>query len=637
MSRLTFRNYFAETHLFSRRLFLAMLLVLACVGALIGRLYYLQVVQRSLYTTLSNANQFSLVPLEPNRGLIYDRNGVLLADNMTVYGLDVVPERSQHLESDLKAIGQLITITPEDMHQFRRASRQRRSREGVPLKLNLTEDEVARFYLNQYRFPGFRVTARLMRYYPLGDTMVSALGYVARINEDELSKLDPVNYAGTDYIGKLGIEKFYESRLHGKVGYQQMETDANGHVVRILKQIPPVAGDNLYLSLDSGLQKAAEEALGDDQGAVVAIEPKTGQVLAFVSNPRYDPNAFVRGVSSKEYRVLQSDPQKPLYNRPLRGLYPPGSTIKPFLGLQGLESGLITPSFAIYDSGVFTMPGVSHVFKDWNWRRGGHGRVDLHKAIVESCDVYYYTLASRMGIGRLHNMEARFGLGQKTGLDVDEELKGVAPSPAWKRAALGQSWYGGDTVNAGIGQGYTLVTPLQMASAVATMANRGVGFQPHFLQRWQTLDGRFEQPAPVPQSPVVLKNGHNWDLIHEAMQDVVDSARGTAYRGMRKNGPLTYTAAGKTGTAQVFRPKSYGDEDSSAIPKKYRSHAWFISFAPVENPKIALAVLVENHPHQGPVVARKVLDYYLLPDHGVKAASDSSVDPSEEDPDGGDG
>jgi len=617
MSRFTLKNYWAEAHLFTRRAFIACFFIGILLVLLIGRLVYLQVIQHKIYTTLSDVNQLALIPLDPNRGLIYDRNGVLLAENVPTFSLDVVPERVQHFKEALASLQKIVTITPEDLKQFHKVRKQQRSADGIPLKLNLTEEEVARFYLNQYKFPGFHITGRLMRNYPLGDTVVSAIGYVSRINEEELSRVDASNYAASSYIGKIGLEKSYEDLLHGQVGYQQVETDANGHVVRVLKRTPPVAGANLYLSLDSGLQKAAEDALGKEQGAVVAIEPSTGQVLAFVSNPRYDPNMFVRGITTSEFNTLQNDPERPLYNRPLRGLYPPGSTIKPFFALQLLNEDIASPATSVFDPGWFKIPNNAHVFKDWNWKRGGHGSVDLHKAIVESCDVYFYTMSLRMGIDRLHDITDRFGFGRVTGLDVDEELAGVAPSPEWKKKVLKQAWYTGDTVNISIGQGYTLTTPLQMATSVAAIANHGTRYQPRFAAKWQQPDGTFIEPSPNQLDPVILKNDATWDKIIAAMQDVVNDPRGTAHHGMGTN--LGYTVAGKTGTAQVFRPKSYGDDDSPSIPTKYRSHSWFISFAPVEKPAIALSVLVENHPHQAPIVTRKILDYYLLPNHGQSA------------------
>lgn len=615
MSRFLLKNYWVENKLFTRRILVAIVMIAILLAILLGRLFYLQIIQHTLYTTLSDENQLTLIPLSPNRGLIYDRNGILLAENIPIFSLDVIPERTHNFKKELRDIKEIIEISPEMEAQFQKIKRQKRTTEGIPLKLNLTEEEVARFYLTQFRFPGFQITARLMRHYPLGGSTVAALGYVSRISEDELGRLDPTNYAATNYVGKTGIEKFYEKILHGTVGYQQVETDANGRVVRTLKKIPPHAGADLYLSLDSQLQQVGEAALADEQGAIVALEPKTGQILAFVSHPQYDPNPFVRGITFQEYSQLKQNPQLPLYNRPLRGLYPSGSIIKPILGVQILNKNIASPTTFISDPGYFSLPHSSHVFKDWNWHQGGHGRVNIHKAIVESCDVYFYTMASRMGIDLLHQIEALFGLGALTGIDVGEELAGVSPSPAWKKKVLKQSWYPGDTVNASTGQGYTLVTPLQMAVVAATIANHGFRYAPRFVEKIKYPEQPFMTLKPKSPAVIQLTQDAYWDIIIEAMQGVIEEPQGTAHGSFFPN--LNYTAAGKTGTAEVFRPKSYGDKDHEGIPKKYRSHSWFIVFAPVEDPKIAVAVLVENHPHQAPLIARKIIDYFLLPNHGV--------------------
>lgn len=620
MAKQTLKNYFAETHLFVHRVIIALVLVALLIGVLLARAVYLNIFQYQFYSTLSTENRVNLIPVDPNRGLIYDRNGLLLAENVPVFSLDVIPDLVPSFKKSLVELKKIIDISSDDVTQYKRALRQRRSSEGVPLKFNLNEEEVATFYLNQYRFPGFKISGRLMRHYPQSDRMVSVVGYVGRINEDEMTKVDSTNYAASDYIGKLGIEKYYEPLLHGKVGYKSVETDANGRVVRTLKNIPPVSGSNIYLSIDYGLQVAAEDALGDDEGAVVVIKPSTGEVLAFVSNPRYDPNLFVKGISSRDYKALQQDPLRPLYNRALRGLYAPGSTIKPFLSLQILNRNIARPTETIQDRGVFYLPGVNRAWKDW--KKGGHGVVNLRRAIIESCDIYFYTMAVRMGIGRLSEIEYLFGLGKPTGLDVDEELGGVVPSPAWKKTAMKDGWFGGDTVNAGIGQGYTLVTPLQMAHAVSIIAARGKGFKPHFLLKWQEPDGTLKQLIPE-ASPAVNLDPKIWDFVISAMQGVTEDPHGTAH-SIGQNNP--YTIAGKTGTAQVFRPKEYGEEDHAGIPKKYRANAWFIAFAPVDNPQIAVAALVEHHPHQGPVVVKRVLDYYLLPDHGQSQNENAAAD-----------
>lgn len=606
------KDHLAESRLFNGRVIIAILFSLTLVGCLVVRLWSLQVSDQETYVTLSNQNYLDLIPIDPNRGLIYDRNGILLAENVPVLSLDVIPDRASNFEASLKEVEEIIYVTDDEMKQFRKALRQRRSHDGVSLKMNLTEEEAANFYLNQYKYPGFKITGRLMRHYPYGESVVSVLGYVGRINEAEQAHIDPSNYAASKYIGKLGVEKFYEDILHGTVGYQQVETDVSGRIVRILKQIPPVSGKDLYLSIDLGLQKAAEEALDDTEGSVIAIDPKTGQVLAFVSNPRYDPNPFVTGIDRNSYAALRDDPKRPLYNRALRGVYPPGSTVKPFYALQILESGVAKPQDTIRDNGFFYLSGSSHVFKDWNWHRGGHGTVNLRKAIVQSCDVYFYNMSLRMKITGMASMMHRFGFGYKTGLDVDEELGGVMPTAAWKRGARGEGWFPGDTVNTSIGQGYMLVTPLQLASGVATIANRGVGHHPRFAMAWER-DGKMIKLPPVAAPPIKLRNDEFWDFVISAMQGVTEDGGGTARR-LGANSP--YKIGAKTGTAQVFRPKSYGDKDGTHIPTKYRSHSWLIAFAPVQDPQIALVALAEHYPHQAAIVAKKVLDYYLLPNHG---------------------
>jgi penicillin-binding protein 2 len=608
------KDYLAESRLFTGRVIIAVVVVLLMLCFLLFRLWQLQVYDQETYVTLSNENHLDLIPIDPNRGLIYDRNGALLAENIPVLSLDVIPDRTKNFEESLDQIKDFIHISEEEMTQFRKALRQRRSYDGVTIKQSLTEQEAADFYVNQYKFPGFKVTGRLMRYYPYGDSMVSVLGYVGRINEVEQASVDPVNYAASKYIGKLGVEKFYEDKLHGKVGYQQVETDVSGRIVRILQYTPPVPGEDLHLSIDVKLQKAAEDALGDYEGSVIAINPKNGEVLAFVSNPRYDPNPFVTGISQKDYSVLREDPARPLYNRALRGLYPAGSTVKPFYGIELLDGGYTTERETIYDNGFFHLPGSSHVFKDWNYYKGGHGTTNLRKAIVESCDVYFYNMSLRMRIAGMFNVMNNFGFGRKTGLDVYEELGGVMPNPDWKRGARGESWYPGDTVNTSIGQGYMLVTPLQLASAMATLANRGIGYRPRFAMAWERPDSTIEEVQPTPSVPVMLKESRTWDAVLSAMQGVTEDPGGTARR-MRYDSP--YTIGAKTGTAQVFRPKHYGDKDGAHIPSKYRSHSWLIAFAPVENPQIALAALVEHNPGKAVGVAKQVLDYYLLPSHGV--------------------
>lgn len=621
MAQQIHRQRIEEKNLFQRRLTIAAIAILILIVVLIGRLIGLQIFGHAKYTTLAEANQYSMIPIPPPRGLIYDRNGVLLADNLPVYSLDIINKVVKDVPGTIKALQTIIAISPDDIEQFQKIRRQSRPMEPIPLKMKLTEDEVAKFYLNQYRFPGVMVNARLIRYYPMGDTMVTPLGYVGRINEEEMKKVDQTNYSASNYIGKLGLEKHYESLLHGTIGYQQVEIDAAGRVVKLLKRTEPVPGANIYLSIDSQLQIMAEKALGNFRGAVVAIDPRNGQVLALVSNPRYDPNVFVRGVTNKEYANLQNAPDKPLYNRAIRGVYPPGSTIKPFYALEALDSGAVTTAYRISDPGIFYLPGSHHAYRDW--KRGGHGIVDMYRAIVVSCDVYFYNVALKMGIDKMADILKRFGYGSKTGLDVDEELAGNVPTPQWKQQNRHEKWYPGDTVISGIGQGFILFTPLQHAVGVATLAMKGKRFQPRLLMKIQTADGTIASPPPVLAAPVVLKHPDFWNLVIAGMVGVVRDSGGTAYT-LRQ---APYSVAGKTGTAEVYKPAQYrGLDHNVVLPAPYRSHSWFIAFAPVENPTIALCVIVENNPGKAAMIAKQILDYYF----NVQTPKDT---PSPEQPD----
>lgn len=618
----TLRNYAFEAHLYNKRMWVAIVLAIILTIILIARLFYLQIIQKDLYTTLSRENQFNLIPIEPNRGLIYDRNGVLLAENIPIYNLEIIPERAGNLKQTIAALRNIVEISDEDILQFQKDLRQHRPYESVPLKIRLTDEEVARLYVNLYKFPGVAINARLMRYYPLGASMNSVVGYVGRINEQDLLNIDSANYAGSNYIGKLGIEKYFEPQLHGTVGYQQVEINANGRVVRTLKRIPTIPGDNLYLTIDSNLQIAAEKAMGDISGAVVAIQPKTGQVLALVSNPNYDPNQFVNGISVNDFKILQNEPGKPLFNRAIRGQFPIGSTIKPFMAVAGLDYGIITPSFAISDPGYYTIPGGAHVYHDW-WP-GGHGRVNVVKAITVSCDTFMYTIGFKMGINNLTKNLTRFGFGKKTGIEMDEELPGLVPSPAWKQKMYGAPWFGGDTVVLSIGQGYMTGTPLQLAQAVAIIANRGVRYKPTLLLKSQKPDGTFVDQKPISETAVTLSDPKIWDLILTGMKDVAHDPKGTAYQWWKDT---PYSAAAKTGTAQVFRYQ--GKLNQAKVAPNLRNHSLFIVFAPADNPKIALAVVAEHSLVPAKEIARKIVDYYLLEDlHMNFNKGDASANPN---------
>lgn len=605
--RETIKNYLAETQLFSRRMWFALIVIVFLSVLLLGRLFYLQIIQKELYTTLSRANQFNLIPIEPNRGLIYDRNGVLLAQNIPVLNLMVVPERVPNLKQTISNLQQIISISDDDLLLFQKALKQHHPFESVPLKIKLSEQEAARFYVDQYRYPGVTINAALMRYYPLGQSMTSVVGYVGRINEQDLLNIDTANYNGSNYIGKMGIEKYFEKELHGTVGYQQVEMNANGRIVRTLKHIPTIPGENIYLTVDSNLQRAAQDALGDINGGVVAIQPSTGQVLAMVSNPSYDPNLFVNGISAADYKVLHEAPGKPLYNRAVRGVFPVGSTIKPFMAIGGLDYGVVTPSYTISDPGFFKLPGNNHVWRDWVPH--GHGSVNVIKAIMVSCDTYMYGLGVKMGIDRLAANLQRFGFGQKTGIEIEEEISGNVPTPAWKQKYRHAPWYTGDTVSVSIGQGYVTTTPMQLAQAVAVIAERGIRYQPTLILKTQNPDGSFTNKAPILQTPVKLSDPNIWNLVINGMVAVVKDPGGTAYPAWHDT---TYSAAAKTGTAQVY---AFTGKVTAATPYNLRNHSLFIVFAPVNNPQIAVAVIAEHSLTPAKIIARKIVDYYLLTEH----------------------
>jgi penicillin-binding protein 2 len=619
--RTPIKNHTQEIQLISQRCIVMLLVMLVLVVLLIFRLGYLQLSKHALYNTLSNKNSLDLIPIEPTRGLIYDRNGVLLAENIPVFSLDVIPFKVANFPKALADIGKIIPLTDTDIAQFQRQLKQHRRFDEIPLKLRLSEAEVAKFAENIYRFPGFLIKARLIRHYPFNASLSHTLGYVGRINSDELSDIDTTNYSATNYIGKLGIEKFYEEELHGTVGYEQVENDASGEPVRILNQITPTPGKNLYLTLDSQLQIAAEKALNGMRGAVVVIEPATGAILAMVSEPSYDPNAFVSGISTQDFEVLQNSADRPLYNRALRGLYPLASTIKPFIALEGLNSGVISASFSLFDPGWFQLKNTEHLFHDW--RHHGHGTVNLLKAITSSCDTYFYDLAAKLGIQRIDHILSEFGFGDLTGIDMEEELPGIIASPEWKRKVKGIAWYQGDTVISGIGQGYMQATPLQLATAVATLGNQGLRYTPHLLMQSQEPGKKSVVQQPVLTNTIKLSDAGYWSTVIDAMQNVINSPTGTGYHHF---GRTSYTVAAKTGTAQVFRKKrNETDEDvndQAKLPEKLRDHSLIVAFAPAQNPTIAVAVVVENS-KLASGVARKIMDYYLLEEPKLSAIQQS--------------
>lgn len=607
--RIPIKNHHQEIQLIIQRSIVALVFISILIFLLMFRLLYLQIYKHDVYVTLSTQNWLDLVPIEPTRGLIYDRKGVLLAENIPVFSLDIIPFQTQDLNKTLTALRKIISLTDSDISQFKRQVKQHRRFEEIPLKLRLTEEEVARFAENQHKFSGVMIKARLMRHYPFNESFSHVIGYVGRINTKELDEIDQTNYSASHYIGKSGVESFYEEELHGTVGYQQVENDASGKSIRVLKDIKGIPGKNIYLTIDSSTQFVAEKALAGHRGAVVAIEPSTGQVLAMVSQPGFNPNPFVTGISQNEYTVLQSSADKPLYNRALRGLYPLASTIKPYLALEALNSGVTTQERCVNCQSKFQLRNHSHIYHDWQ-HHGGHGTVNVSKAIMSSCDIYFYDLALKMGIHRMDKILSEFGFGASTGIDLDDELTGIVASPEWKKKARHTHWYEGDTVISGIGQGYMQATPLQLAHAVATLANRGQGYMPYLLLGEQQLpEKNYTVQKPVPIDTITLSDPKHWDTVISAMQEVVASPHGTAYRFGRKH---NYTIAAKTGTAQVVTKRGNPNEKDvdSNIPERFRDHHLFIAFAPVDHPKIALAIISENS-NIAIETARAIFDFYI--------------------------
>lgn len=600
-----------ESQMQQFRLSLLVALLTVCSLILVLRLAYLQFSQYKRYATLSLKNQMSIIPIAPPRGIIVDKNGIVLAENVPVYVLEAVPERIKNLTETLEKLKQLLpSITDDDIDNFNHARSQNHGYVPIPLKLKLSQEEVAVFASNQYQFPGVNIKARLMRYYPLAEITSHFLGYVGRISEQELQQVNNTNYRATNFIGKAGIEKYYEDLLHGQVGYQQVETDVSGRTLRVLSKQTPISGAKIVLTIDSRLQKVAYQAMQDKRGAVVAMNVKNGDILAMVSSPSYDPNLFVNGISNKDYQLLSNTQDRPLFNRAVRGLYPPASTVKPFIAIAGLEKGVVTPDTTIYDPGWYRLPGVRHIYHDW--KRTGHGVTNIKRAITVSCDTYFFQLGNKMGISAIEDMLSQFGYGQLSHVDLYEEAPGLVPSPAWKRSSKGVSWYPGDTLITAIGQGFTLASPLQIANAAASLSQHGRRFRPHLLSKARDDHGKIHPFVPVEEYPIQLKNNENWTIVIEAMRQVLVSNEGTGYR-FGRNTP--YTLAAKTGTAQVFGGNQYEKKRNTKIPEALRDHSVFMAFAPVEKPEIALAVLVENDVVASNV-ARKVMDAYFEQKNG---------------------
>jgi penicillin-binding protein 2 len=621
-SSLSIKDSFSERRLFSGRALLLFVIAALLVLILVGRLVQLQVLDYETYQTRSDENRIQVQPLAPPRGLIYDRQGVLLADNRSQVSLSIVRERVGDFDLLIQELRLLLDVSDADLEGFsNRLKRRRRPFEPIALKLVLSEEEQAVLAVNRHRLKGVEVTPQLVRNYPFASLFAHTVGSVRRISEDDLQRLDSVRYSATKFVGRRGVEQFYERSLHGEVGYRRVETDAHGLVRRELEVNRPTAGQNITLHLDSRLQIAASAALGDRRGAIVALDTRSGGVLAMISSPAYDPNAFVLGISTEQYRELTGSRDTPLFNRAINGQYAPGSTFKPVVGLAALSNGVVDWEEEIDDRGAFRLPGQKRIYRDWSWTQnnsGGQGITNLHRAIYRSSNVFFYDLATRMDVDDLSAFAAQFGYGQITSVDIPGASAGLLPTRLWKRGAKGEPWYPGDNVNYGIGQGDLLVTPLQLATAASVIANRGKWVRPRMLLASDSPLIESDPPRPMPR--VQGPSPDDWERMVDAMEDVVH--RGN--KGYRQNGTawayigrdISYRMAGKSGTAQVVGIKQGEEYDEEELDEYQRKHAWFIAFAPADNPMVAVAVLVENGGGGSSVaapVAREVLDAFLLP------------------------
>jgi penicillin-binding protein 2 len=614
------KDLWREQRLFEQRAIAAVVLIGLLATVLVSRLLWLQIKRYDHFTDLAQGNRVRVEPLPAPRGMIYDRTGVVLAENRPAYQLELVREQVKDLEATLEGLVGIGVLNPDDLDFVRRAIRSRRAFDSVPIRLRLSEEDMARFALHRHRFPGVDIRTRLARHYPQGETAVHAVGYVGTLSESDLQRVDREEYAGVSTIGKIGVEGTFEDALRGRNGSRQIMVNAQGRSVdretvldEPLRTIAANPGADLYLTLDLEVQRVAEQAVQGQRAAIIALDPRNGEVIALVSRPGFDPNSFARGLTRAEFAALNEDPDRPLFNRALRGTYPPGSTIKPVVALAGLEHGLVTPTTTRACPGWYSLPGSSHRFRDW--KRSGHGSVALIEAVAQSCDIYFYALAAQLGVERLHEFLGRFGLGGPTGLDVGGEKSGLLPSPAWKRSAFKraaqQVWFPGETVIFGIGQGYMTSTPMQLAQMTSVLAMRGASHRPRLVRALRDPVTRVETPVPPAPLPTVrLRDPADWDVAVQGMVAVMQG--GTASRAAAG---AEYSIAGKTGTAQVFSIAQNARYDESAISERLRDHAWFIAFAPVEAPRIAVVVLVENgRSGSGTAapIARSVMDAYLL-------------------------
>tara|TARA_B100000686_G_scaffold274035_1_gene291908 strand:+ start:1891 stop:3789 length:1899 start_codon:yes stop_codon:yes gene_type:complete len=628
--RAEIRNHPYELHQFHGRLNICIGLIVFLFLVLFGRVFYLQILENERYLTLAEANRISISPIVPNRGLILDRNGEILAQNYSAYTLELIPSKLIDLETTINELSTIIPIKEIDRSRFKKLTKENNKYKSFPIRTRLSEEEVARFAAHSYRFPNIELKARLFRQYPKGEIASHILGYISRINQKDITKLknnkNLANYKGTNHIGRIGIEESYEKELHGVAGFEEIETDSEGRKIRVLSRTLPISGNDLTLTIDAKLQEIAENAFGDQRGALVAIDPNNGDVLAFVSKPGFDSNLFVNGIDFKSWDRLKNSIDRPLNNRALRGIYPPGSTFKPFMALAGLELKLRTPEYTINDPGYFQLPNSNSRYRCW--KADGHGKVDVHKSLVVSCDTYYYELANELDIDSISSFISKFGLGKKTGIDIKGEASGLLPSREWKMKRHKQKWWPGDTISVGIGQGYSLVTPLQLAFATSIIANKGTAFRPHVVKQIQNS----KSGAIFEKTPQILYqlnlNPKNLQIIRNALIDVTKPGGTAAVAGSGSS----YTFAGKTGTSQVIGIKQGEKYDENTINERHRDHALFIGYAPAENPSIALSVLIENGSHGGSAaapIARKVMDYALigkLPDIKKNISTEISIE-----------
>ncbi|MFZ9477610.1 MAG: penicillin-binding protein 2 [Steroidobacteraceae bacterium] len=632
------KDFWREQRLFEQRAIAAVVIIATLSLLLVGRLVWLQVVRYEYYTDLSQGNRVRIEPLPAPRGIIYDRQGLILAENQPAYQLELVPEQVPNLDATLQGLVRIGLLDADDVDDAKRTVRSRRPFDSVPIRLHLSESDMAAFGVNRFEFPGVDIRTRLARSYPYGETAVHALGYVGTISAADLARIDREAYAGTSTIGKVGIEAAFEDPLRGRNGSREIMVNARGRSVDKLGTLQPTLqtrpgepGKDLFLTLDLEVQRVAEQAVRDQRAAIVALDPNNGDVIALVSRPGFDPNMFARGLTRTEYAALNENPDRPLFNRALRGTYPPGSTIKPVVALAGLTHGIIEPGKPFFCIGYFSLPGSSHRFRDW--RPKGHGAVDLRSAIAQSCDPYFYSLSNQLGVRRLNAFLAQFGLGKPTGIDIGGEKGGVLPSPEWKKTAFkqrsAQVWFPGETVIFGIGQGYMTSTPVQLAHMTAILATRGRNFEPRLVRAMR--DPRTQRMTELPPKalpPLQAATTEHWDLIIDGMRAVMEGGTAT-----RSAAGAPYSIAGKTGTAQVFSVAQNARYIESAIAERLRDHAWFIAFAPIEAPRIAIAVLVENgRSGSGTAapIARTVMDAYLLRKFPPADAAVPSGDVSEE-------